>query len=99
MTKPVSVEVRAEDIAAPVSNRCYDCPLARAINRVAKTQSGKGVSVGISQIRDREHSQETLIARLPEEAINFRYKFDMFGPAAVKPMKFSLELKEENIRR
>ena len=79
-TKPVTVEVRASDIAAPVANKCYDCPLAKAINRVVKTVSGKGVSVGISLVRDHE-SVETLIARLPEEAIKFRYTFDMFGPA------------------
>jgi hypothetical protein len=101
MRKAVTVEVRLEDIT-PIpagAKRPCDCPLAKAINRVAKPVARDGIIyVGINYVSE-VGSEIKRIAALPPEAIEFRYRFDLLGPAAVSPLKFTLELKEENIRR
>lgn len=78
----MKIEVTQEDIDAGIQQRCYDCPIARALNR----HSGKscrvdGFGVRIPGVGDYP---------LPPSAMIFASEFDQGLP--VQPFTFELPI-------
>lgn len=81
------INVTQADIDAGLPLQCYLCPLALAITRVL----GKAAAVTSSKAYLNITGGESIKCSLPEEAIEFRTRFDCGRP--VQPFSFKLEVK------
>lgn len=92
MSKTITVEVTAEDIAAGRPRRCYFCPIALAVRRALRRRDTGAVMVTPEQITYHtglvEHVHE-----LPIEAMGFVGRFD--AGEDVEPFTFELEVSGE----
>jgi hypothetical protein len=91
ITLEVNVTQDHIDRGAPCS--CYSCPIALAVSDAVGSLSGADRIIVDRYTLSLIDDTAVLIGELPKEAVQFIHDFDD-TELAVKPFKFSIDLKE-----